>query len=203
MATGLPTVVLATPPEPFAPVELATGCDRTDKAGVLAFRDFILSTVGGRDLGIDRPCEVGKASEHHEHRAWDWGLLASNPADASRADAVLDWLLAADAANFRRAGLMYLIWNEQIWSTTYREWRPYTGASPHTDHVHFSFGWPGARGETSLFAWLRGLQPPGPGPGPTPKPVPAVSWGGPLAIAAGAVVGFWGARRIVAGRRRA
>lgn len=196
-AVSLPSVDLATPPEPFAPVELNQACDRTDKPGVIAFHDFILHHVGGRDLGIDRPCEVGKASEHWARMAWDWGLLASRPEEAALADSVLSWLLADDAAVFRRLGLMYLIWNGQIWSTTYREWRPYTGASPHVDHVHFSFSVPGALGQTSFFAWLRGEPQPGPGPAPAQEPA---DWAGPLALAAGAVVGFW-STRFVAGRR--
>jgi hypothetical protein len=28
-------------------------------------------------------------------------------------------------------------------------WRPYVGTNPHTDHIHFSFSWAGARKQTS------------------------------------------------------
>jgi hypothetical protein len=175
MTVALPAVELATPPEPFAPVELATTCDRTDKAGVIAFRDFILTHVGGGDFGIDRPCDIGKASEHPERRAWDWKLFAD------------------DAAIFRRLGLMYLIWDGQIWSTTYKEWRAYTGASEHRDHIHFSFSWPGALAQTSFFTWLRGGQ----APGPVPATKPAMpAWAALLALSAGAMIGYWGLRRL-------
>ncbi len=46
----------------------------------------------------------------------------------------------------RRFGIMYIIWNHQIWGTyaPQRGWAPYTGSVPHTDHIHFSFSWDGA-----------------------------------------------------------
>lgn len=60
---------------------------------------------------------------------------------ADRADAtdLLNWLLAADSygnkhAMARRLGIMYIIWNKQIWSSydASSGWRPYSGVSPHT-----------------------------------------------------------------------
>src|SRR5438270_170493 len=30
-------------------------------------------------------------------------------------------------------------------------WRPYEGVSPHTDHIHISFSWAGALGQTSFW----------------------------------------------------
>jgi hypothetical protein len=53
----------------------------------------------------------------------------------------------------RRLGVMYIIHNRRIWGS-YRAtegWRPYVGANPHTDHVHFSFSWAGARKQTSYW----------------------------------------------------
>lgn len=37
--------------------------------------------------------------------------------------------------------ITYVIWNRRIWSVrrSAEGWRPYVGASPHTDHVHISF----------------------------------------------------------------
>ncbi|GKQ39634.1 hypothetical protein [Streptomyces sp. A012304] len=50
---------------------------------------------------------------------------------------------------------MYMIWNRRIWMANRpgAGWQPYRGANPHTDHVHFSFSWAGARKETS---WRKG-----------------------------------------------
>ena len=67
----------------------------------------------------------------------------------------------------RRLGIQYIIWNRRIWSTTTPGyWRAYTGASPHTDHVHFSFGWSGAAKRTSY--WTGRIAAVNPAP---PKPV--------------------------------
>lgn len=53
----------------------------------------------------------------------------------------------------RRMGIMYVIWNHQIWSPgPDSTWRAYTGTNPHTDHVHISLSWAGARAETSFWS---------------------------------------------------
>ncbi len=48
---------------------------------------------------------------------------------------------------------MYAICDRRIWSIYSADegWRADTGASPHTDHVHLSFGWAGACGATSFW----------------------------------------------------
>jgi hypothetical protein len=48
---------------------------------------------------------------------------------------------------------MYAIYDRRIWSIYSADegWRADTGASPHTDHVHLSFGWAGACGATSFW----------------------------------------------------
>jgi hypothetical protein len=53
----------------------------------------------------------------------------------------------------RRLGVMYIIYNRRIWASYRAEegWRPYVGANPHTDHIHFSFSWAGARKQTSYW----------------------------------------------------
>ncbi len=134
------------------------GCDPVAKPGVSAFRSMLLSTyTDTRTLGIVRDCGVGGASEHKEGRAFDWGVSAYNPAHVAEVKALLDWLLASEngvrAARARRLGIMYMIWNRKIWKAYQldRGWQDYTGPSPHTDHVHFSFGWNAARQRTSWW----------------------------------------------------
>jgi hypothetical protein len=147
-------------PEPYPDREPQTTCEVVDHVGVDRFRDVVLAAFPWTgDGGIVRDCHTGGASEHKEGRAWDWMLDAHDPDDAAAADEMLGWLLAEDAdgaphAVARRLGVLYVIWDGRIWSAARPEqgWQPYTGASPHTDHVHLSFSSEGARGETSFFA---------------------------------------------------
>jgi hypothetical protein len=198
MDTALPLVDWSSPPEPFAASDLETGCDYPDeKPGTQALRSFVMQRLGGADFGITRPCDRGGKSEHKRGRAWDWGMRASDPDEAARAQALLDWLLASGpsgepAEMFRRIGLMYVIWDGQVWSTLFKEWRPYTGADPHTGHVHFSLSWPGALGETSFFRWLRGDadRVPVPPPTPIPPPIPVRADTHWLALGLAAAAGY-------------
>lgn len=159
------------PPEPYAVTSKPIGCDPTEKAGVQAFRDWVVSTVGGGSLGIVRGCEVGKPSQHHVGSAWDWAVDAGNPAHQALVVRLFDWLLAGDPdgvpeAMLRRAGIVFMIWDRRIWGTWNKDWSEYGGDNAHTDHVHFSFSDDGANGRTSFFRWL-GTEP---GPAPVPKP---------------------------------
>lgn len=151
------------PVDPYADKEIADSCDPTAKPGVLAFREWAITRFGerpGSPQNIVRGCD-DKADEHQEGRAWD--LMVN---DLAHGQAIVDALLAPDPetgephALARRAGVMYMIFDRQMWraypqgSLEAGAWSPYSGASPHTDHVHFSFGWPGARGETSFYQLL-------------------------------------------------
>ena len=145
--------------EALAPYQAQTSCDASAKPGVIRFRELVLSAYPDTgDSGIVRGCTVGGASEHKEGRAWDWRVSASDPADVAQVTELIDWLLAPDelgneAAMARRLGVMYVIWDSRIWKSyqAARGWQPYVGASPHTDHVHVSFSWAGALGETSYW----------------------------------------------------
>ena len=71
---------------------------------------------------------------------------------------MLTWLFKTDKhgnryAMARRLGIQYVIWNRKIWGAYSADsgWRKYTGSNPHTDHVHFSFTWAGARKKTSFW----------------------------------------------------
>jgi hypothetical protein len=153
--SGLPAAV-----EAWQPYVGQSICDPVAKPGVRAFSTIVLDTY--RDttsMGIVRDCGSGGQSEHKEGRAWDWGVSVHNPSHVASVDALLGWLLATDgngnqAAMARRLGIMYIIWNKRIWKSYAADkgWQAYTGASPHTDHVHFSFGWNGARQTTSYWS---------------------------------------------------
>ena len=199
LLTTLPTLLgawsvapsaAAAPPTPnFGPIidkyALYDGqdtCDPTAKPGVVDFRDMLLAAYpGSRNGGIGRDCSLGSTSEHKEGRALDWGVNVNVPAEKAMADDALNWLLKTDEhgnthANARRLGIMYVIWNARIWRAYDADggWRAYTGSNPHTDHVHFSFSWAGARRETT---WWHPEQT-GAMTQPTPNPTPAPTWSG-------------------------
>ena len=139
--------------------EPQTTCSSSVKPGVAMFRSWAMARVPGtRDGGIVRGCGIGGNSEHKEGRAFDFMANAYDPGMKAAVDEMLATLTSPDehgnqASGARKFGIMYIIWNRQIWRS-YRPslgWQPYTGPIPHTDHVHFSFSWAGAMGETSFW----------------------------------------------------
>lgn len=155
--------------DPIPGYDGARKCDPDPEPGVVAFQQMVLRAYPGTGAGsISRACSGSATSEHHEGRAWDWGVNAGNPSQKRKADELIKWLIQEDRwgndhAMARRAGIMYLIWNRRIWFPwsgwdVYCEQRkrgcvdPDDGGlrSPHTDHVHFSFTWAGARKKTTL-----------------------------------------------------
>ena len=145
-------------------------CDPTPKPGVTAFARLMANHYDEFNYGISRACNYG-LTEHSEGRALDWMLNAYDPHERAVADGVISWLLAPDsegrpAAMARRFGIMYIIFDRQIWGTYQMEdgWRAYNGSSPHTDHIHFSFSWDGAMERTSWWtgaAWTGVTRGPG------------------------------------------
>lgn len=147
-----------------------TKCSPWAKPGVVAFQQMVLEAYPGTGAGsIGRDCSVGGTSEHKEGRAWDWGVNVGVPSEKAAAGDLLDWLALEDAygnraAMARRLGVMYAIWNKRVWFPG-SGWRVYcvdregacrdpeTGGvrHPHTDHVHFSFTWAGAKKKTTFW----------------------------------------------------
>ena len=145
-------------------------CSPWAKPGVVAFQRMVLAAYPGtREGSISRDCSIGGTSEHKEGRAWDWGVDVGVPSERAAARDLLDWLRQDDeygneAAMARRLGIMYAIWNKRIWFPG-SAWRVYCverdGACrdpddggirhPHTDHVHFSFTWGGAKQKTTYW----------------------------------------------------
>ena len=145
-------------------------CSPFAKPGVVAFQRMVLAEYPGTGAGsISRDCSVGGTSEHKEGRAWDWGVNVGIASQRTAAEDLLDWLGETDAygnraAMARRLGVMYAIWNRRIWFPG-SGWRTYCverrGACrdpedgdvrhPHTDHVHFSFTWAGAKKKTTFW----------------------------------------------------
>lgn len=173
--------------EDFAEYQGQSRCAPKAKRGVRSFRRVVLRVYPGTtSFGISRDCSVGGTSEHKEGRAWDWGVDATDPKQKAQAEDLLEWLLKEDrfgnpGAMARRLGIMYIVWNRELWGSWSNEWRVYcvqrkkkcksptSGAAlhPHTDHVHFSFSWAGARKRTSFWhkdrSMVAGVASSGPG----------------------------------------
>lgn len=130
----------------------ASSCDPSDRPGAMALGRLLVDTYGTGRFGISRECSGG-VSEHHEGRAIDWMLNASNRADKAVATSALTWLTANNGEMARRLGVMYVIWDRKSWRAyaPERGWTPYTGTSPHTDHIHISLTWDGAMKRTSWW----------------------------------------------------
>ncbi len=127
-------------------------CDPVDKPGAVAYAALMRSTYGTGYAGISRWCTEPQ-SEHLEGRAVDWMLDSTKPDQLEVGDSAVAWLTANNGENARRLGVMYLIWNRKMWRAyaPERGWQPYTGSSPHTDHIHTSLTWDGAMKRTSWW----------------------------------------------------
>ena len=187
---NLPTGEFGSAIDAYAQYQAPGMCDPVERAGPQALRAVLVQAFPGSSFSGARACTAGTTvtSEHMEGRALDWMVNAADPAEKSKADEFIGWLLATDQfgnehANARRLGIMYIIWNTQMFRMydTSRGWAPYTGTSPHTDHVHLSFSWEGALAQTS---WFTGTPALGPASAPLPLPPPAAPAAAPAPPAA-------------------
>lgn len=119
-------------------------------------------------MGMMRACGSGGRSEHKDGRAFDWRADVTRKAQRRSAYRFIRRALATDAhgnpnALARRMGIMYLIYDDTIWSS-YRGFQPrrYLHSAckslkkcsktlRHRDHVHISLGLAGAAGQTSWY----------------------------------------------------
>lgn len=168
--------------EEYADYEGQKRCKPKPKAGTLALSELIQSTYPDTTwIGISRACNIGGSSEHKEGRALDWSRDVDDRAERRSVREFLKWLFAEDQygnenAMVRRLGIMYVIWNRRIWSTWDESWDVYcvqkkrkckdpdskSALHPHTDHVHISLGWPGAKMQTSYWEPNRSFDGPPP-----------------------------------------
>ncbi len=159
-ATPLPAPVAPVPPtkalpaalDILTPYEAQVSCDPRDKPGVAAFAALMKANYKTGTTAISRACQGG-SSEHYDGRALDWMLSAKDPQQRAVADSLVTWLSADNGAVARRFGISYIIWNAKMWReyAPERGWAAYSGSSPHTDHIHFSFSWDGAMARTSWW----------------------------------------------------
>ncbi|GAB2873417.1 hypothetical protein [Nocardioides pacificus] len=173
LALALVVPVLAAAPagaviEDYASYEPQKRCSPNAKAGTVLLAGWLVRSFGGGNGSISRSCGSGGTSEHKEGRAIDWMANASNPADVKRVQRFFDKVFATspggqEHAWARRMGIMYVIWDDRIYSS----WNQFAGdpylsssckrrkrCSPtlrHRDHVHVSLTRRGAKGLTSWY----------------------------------------------------
>ncbi|QWC83832.1 hypothetical protein KLP28_09305 [Nocardioidaceae bacterium] len=155
--------------EDYAGYEGQSVCATKVQPGTQYLADHVSRTYGGSIVSLLRACTDG-ASEHKDGRAVDWSANASNPADVARVDRLLTDLFATDRAGndnalARRMGIMYVIWDDQMYSA-YRGFapekyvssscrgKPLKQCSPtlrHRDHVHISLSHAGGAAQTSFY----------------------------------------------------
>ena len=149
--------------EPLAEYVPQTSCDPVARTGTDDLARLLTKTYPDTTAATTYACGTdGSVSEHYEGRAVDWMITARTAKQQAEVHAVLDWLLAPDAAGqpyamARRLGVMYLIYDKKIWGA-YRAsqgWRPYpcSGVTAcHENHLHISLSWNGAEGRTSFWS---------------------------------------------------
>lgn len=195
LAVLVPSAAFALPVEDFAPYQPQSKCSPTPKPGTLQLAAWLQRSYPGTgSLGISRGCAASGVSEHKEGRAFDWAVNHSSARDRGYVKDFLADIFATDAqgnvaAKARRMGIMYLIWNDHIYSS-YRGFVKRDYLNPgcrtvkkcsvtlrHRDHVHISLSRAGGRGDTSWYHRNDPRpdpqpKPPTPDPAPTPDPEP-------------------------------
>ncbi|HEX6878525.1 MAG TPA: hypothetical protein VF165_22900 [Nocardioidaceae bacterium] len=166
-------------------------CSPSPKTGTVMLENYLLRKYKGTgSSGISRACTASGISEHKEGRAFDWRISAGSARDRRYARDFLGNLMRTDRAGHRKAmarrmGIMYIIWNDHIWSAShgYRR-RDYLHPAcsklstcgttlRHRDHMHISLTWAGARAKTSWYERrLTGKPSPAPAPAPAPSTAP-------------------------------
>ena len=133
-------------------------CVAAPSRGIVKLRALALATYerGGTSPATPRLCTSGETSEHKDGRAWDWMLNVHNAADKRVAANFLSWVTGPGPSGVRgemarRLGIMYVIYNRELWSSYRGTWEKYDGADPHTSHIHISLSWNGARAHTSFW----------------------------------------------------
>ena len=158
----------ASPIEDYPSYQPQTKCSPRAKPGTTFLGKQVVKRFGGGFGPISRPCKSGGTSEHKEGRAFDWMLDATRKSDRKRANAFMDWVFATDRrgdtdARARRMGIMYVIWNDHMYSawngfeperylsSSCKSRRRCSTTLRHRDHLHISLTRKGGKGRTSWF----------------------------------------------------
>ena len=152
----------------YAAYEPQTKCAPTVKPAMEYLARWAVARFGGEYGGISRACG-GSKSEHKEGRAFDWTMDADSARDRRGVQRFLKKIFRTDRqgnehALARRMGIMYIIWDDQMYASYDRfAAKPYRHSScktvarcsqtlRHRDHVHISLSRAGGAAETSWYA---------------------------------------------------
>ena len=117
---------------------MAINWNRSQPAPLALWRLVSANFPQARNLGIFNARNIAgtnRPSLHAEGRALDIGLRVSDGTE----EMIGDELFRAFVDLGSSIGLEEVIWDRQIWSSRRSVVHPYTGANPHTDHVHVGF----------------------------------------------------------------
>ena len=192
----VPAAASAVPIEGFATYDPQTNCSPNAKPGTLKLSDWLQKQYpGSGSLGISRSCKDGGVSEHKEGRAFDWAVSVYSARDRAYVADFMAKLFATDAegntdALARRMGIMYLIWNDHIYSSYYgfraRDYQACKVLSTcgdtlrHRNHVHISLSRAGGNGTTSWYTGASTVPPTTGTTTGTTAPAPVVAPSVPL-----------------------
>jgi peptidoglycan hydrolase-like protein with peptidoglycan-binding domain len=162
---GLPALI-----EPLANYVEQVACDPQIRPGTAKLARLLArtySTYNATAWSSTYSCGTdGSRSEHYDGRAIDWMVDVHNTKQHAAAKAAIAWLLATDKAGnkfamARRLGVMYLIYDNQMWGAWDGRWEQYNNCSHlparandnwcHRTHMHISLSWAGAMGRTSYW----------------------------------------------------
>ncbi len=104
----------------YAAYEPQTKCAPTVKPAMEYLARWTVARFGGEYGGISRACG-GSRSEHKEGRAFDWTMDADSARDRRGVQRFLKKVFRTDRqgnehALARRMGIMYIIWDDRIYS---------------------------------------------------------------------------------------
>jgi len=175
--------------DPWPSYDPQTVCSPSAKRGTLELAAYLQKRYpGSGSYGISRACGSGGRSEHKEGRAFDWRVDVNNAKERGYAYHLINRLRAKDSAGniaalARRMGVMYVIFNDAIYSSS-RNFVPKaylnsgcasrascSATLRHRNHVHISLTRSGGQGRTSWY----GNHSVGTGT-PTPSTPPPPDW---------------------------
>jgi len=153
----------------YSEYEPQTTCSTTTKPGTAFLLRWLVRHYPHTGYSSTlRSCSGDGSSEHKDGRALDWSVDVDDATQRAQAEKFLDLIFATDSAGnrhslARRMGIMYLIWNDHIWSSYGSfEKRDYLSSGcqnvkkcsktlRHRDHVHISLSRSGAGAQTTFY----------------------------------------------------
>lgn len=162
-----PVAASASNVDAYASYEPQKHCSPKAKPGTLMLGRWLRNHYAGTGMpSISRPCKDRGVSEHKEGRALDWSVNVRSTKERRYAAKFLRKVFATDTdgnthALARRMGIMYIIWNDHIYSSyrsfTARDYKPCkkvrkcSATARHRNHMHISLSRAGGRARTSFY----------------------------------------------------